>query len=164
MTIPGRNVLLVPVLVCLSALAGCTSTEAPMGADKGKAGAGAERQLVDLEQDWVKAEANHDAAALRRILDDKFVSTFGAGEPLDKEGFIKAVTGGDPDPSLSDTLGDRTIRVDGDAAVVLGTDTVRRTKDGRQVTSVYRYTATYIKRQGRWVALAEHLVKVPQGK
>jgi hypothetical protein len=28
----------------------------------------------------------------------------------------------------------------------------------------YRYTVTYIHRNGQWVALAEHLVEVPQAK
>jgi ketosteroid isomerase-like protein len=120
-----------------------------------------EQVLLELEQEWVAAENHHDAATLRRILDDQFVNTFGTGELLDKEAFIAAVTSGELDPSLSQTLSDRTTVIAGDTAIVVGTDTVRRTREGKTVTTVFRYTVTYIRRQGRWTALAEHMVRVP---
>ena len=123
-----------------------------------------EQQLRDVEQAWIKAENNHDAAALRPILDERFISTFDADEPLDKEGFIKYVTKGAPNPSLSQTLSNLTIRVAGDTAIVVGTDTVTRTREGKVLTNVLRYTVTYIRRDGRWRALAEHLVSVPPPK
>ncbi len=126
--------------------------------------ADAKRQILDLEQIWVVAEHNHDAATLRRILDDKFVASFGADKPLDKEGFIKLVVSEDADPTESQTLTDRDVILDQDTAVVVGTDTERGTKQGKAYTAVYRYTVTYIRRGGQWVALAEHLIEVPQTK
>ncbi len=51
--------------------------------------------------------------------------------------------------------------VDGDTAVLVGTDTARGVKNGATYTAVYRYTVTYIRREGQWRALAEHIVKVP---
>jgi hypothetical protein len=44
------------------------------------------------------------------------------------------------------------------------TDTLRRTKDGQPVESVHRFTVTYIRRHGRWLALAEQSAKVPPAK
>ncbi len=126
--------------------------------------ADAKQQVLDLEQEWVAAEHNHDAAALRRILDDKFVASFGAKKPYDKEAFIKEIVSGDVDPTESQTLTDRTVIIDHDTAVVVGTDTERGTRNGRAYTAVYRYTVTYIRRNGSWVALAEHLVEVPKAK
>lgn len=162
MTSPGRAPLSLSFVACVVALASYASAETPESTDNGKADASAEQSLIALEQQWAKAETTRDAPALRRILDDKFVFTFGAGELLDKNGFIQAVTSGEPDPSESQALSERTTRVDGDTAVVVGTDTVRRTKNGKLLTSVYRYTTTYIKRRGRWLAFAEQIVKVPQ--
>jgi ketosteroid isomerase-like protein len=124
----------------------------------------AKQQVLDLEQEWVAAEHKHDAATLRRLLDDKFVASFGADKPYDKEAFIKEIVGGDVDPTESQTLTDRAVIIDRDTAVVVGTDTERGTRKGAAYTEVYRYTATYIRRNGSWVALAEHLVEVPQGK
>lgn len=164
MTITGRATVSISWVACLVILAGYASAQTPESADSVKADAAAERQLTALEQQWVKAETSHDATALRRILDDKFVCAFGAGELLDKDTFIKAVANGEPDPSVSQALSGRTTRIDGDTAVVVGTDTVRRIKEGKVLTSVYCYTTTYIKRRGRWVAFAEHLVKVSQNQ
>jgi hypothetical protein len=126
--------------------------------------ADAKQQVLDLGKEWVAAEIKHDASTLRRILDDKFVASFGADKPFDKEGFIKQIVSGDVDPNESQTLTDETVVIDQDTAVVVGTDTVRGTEKGAAYTVVYRYTVTYIRRQGQWVALAEHLVEAPQGK
>lgn len=76
--------------------------------------ADAKQQVLDLEQEWVAAEHNHDAATLRRILDDKFVASFNADKPLDKETFIKLIVGGDPDPTETQTLTDRNVILDHD--------------------------------------------------
>jgi len=124
----------------------------------------AKQQILDLEQVWVIAEHNHDAATLHRILDDKFVAIFGGEKPLDKEAFIKLIVSGNPDPTETQTLTDRNVILDHDTAVVVGIDTERGTKKGAAYTVVARYTVTYIHRNGQWVALAEHLVEVPQTK
>jgi ketosteroid isomerase-like protein len=122
------------------------------------------QQVLDLENEWVAAEHNHDAPTLRRILDDKFLASFGAEKPLDKEAFIKEIVSGDVDPTESQTLSDRRVIIDQDTAVVVGIDTERGRRKGAAYTAVYRYTVTYIRRNGQWIALAEHLVEAPQAK
>jgi hypothetical protein len=126
--------------------------------------ADAKQQVLDLGKEWATAEVKHDTTTLRRILDDKFVASFDAKKPYDKEGFIKEILAGDVDPTESQTLTDETVVIDHDTAVVAGTDTVRGTDKGAAYTLVFRYTVTYIRRHGEWVALAEHLVEVPQSK
>jgi hypothetical protein len=121
----------------------------------------AKQQVLDLSKAWVAAEIKHDANTLRRILDDKFVVSFGAEKPYNKEAFIKLIVTGDVDPTESQTLTDETVVIDQDTAVEVGTDTVRGTEKGAAYTVVYRYTVTYIRRHGQWIALAEHLVEVP---
>jgi hypothetical protein len=118
--------------------------------------------VLDLGKEWAAAEDKHDASTLRRILDDKFVARFGAKKPYDKEAFIKQEVSGDVDPTQSQTLTDETVTIDHDTAVVVGTDTARGTESGAAYTVVYRYTVTYIRRDGQWRALAEHLVEVPK--
>lgn len=120
----------------------------------------ARQQLLDLEKQWTEAEDKSDTETLRRILDDRFVATFGAAKTYDKEAFIKLFAR-DVDPSASQTVTYEAVIIDGDTAVVIGTDTARGTRDGAARTAVYKYTATYIRRDGRWRALAEHIVKVP---
>ena len=121
------------------------------------------RQVLDLEKEWTAAEDKNDATVLRRILDERFVATLGAARTLDKEAFIKLFTG-DVDPTKSQTLTYEAVIIDGDTAVLVGTDTARGTKDNAPYTAVYRYTATYIRRNGQWRALAEHIVKASQAK
>ena len=123
----------------------------------------ARQQLLDLEKEWAAAEDKNDATVLRRILDEKFMATFGAAKTYDKEAFIKLFAG-DLDPTASQTLTYEAVMIDGDTAVTVGTDTVHETRDGAAYTAVYRYTATYIRRHGRWLALAEHIVEAPQAK
>lgn len=124
----------------------------------------AKQQILDLEDIWVTAEIKHDAATIRPILDDKFIASFNADKPLDKEAFIKLILRGDVDPTESQTLADRNVIIDQDTAVSVGTDTEHGTREGKAYTQVARYTATYIRRNGQWVALAEHLVDAPRAK
>ena len=124
----------------------------------------AKQQVIDLGKKWAAAEIKRDVTSLRRILDDKFVASFDSQKPLDKEAFIKLIVSDDGDTMESQTLNDEIVIVDQDTAVVVGTDTVRGTEKGKPSTDVLRYTVTYIHRNGRWVALAEHLVSVPKAK
>jgi Domain of unknown function (DUF4440) len=124
----------------------------------------AKQQVLKLESKWVIAEDKHDGATLRRILDDKFLACFGSSKPYDKEIYIKLTLTGAVDPTESQTLSDRSVVVDRDTAVVVGTDTVRGTENGALHETVYRYTVTYIYRNGRWLALAEHLAQVSKPK
>lgn len=145
----------------------CALVSAAFASEANVAGPSAtdvKQQLIDLEEVWVTAENTHDTATLHRILDDRFVATWASGKTVDKEAFIKGVTSGDINPTMTQTLTDRTFLIDGDTAVVVETDTVRSTKDGKETIKVYRITVTYIRRNGRWTALAEHMVKVPPDK
>ncbi len=139
--------------VALSVAAELTSSQRVPATD-------AKQQLLALEKEWTIAEDKHDAAALQRILDERFVATFGA-KTLDKKAFIDLFAG-DVDPTELQTLAYEAVIIDGDTAVLVGTDTAHGTKDGAAYTAIYRYTTTYIRRQERWRALAEHIVKVPR--
>jgi ketosteroid isomerase-like protein len=148
------------VILTLASLLGALSAAAQPASSQADPSAEARRQLLDLEKDWANAEERRDVAALGRILDDRFVVTMGA-KTYDKKAFI-ALFSGDADPTASQSLSYVAVIVDGDTAVVVGTDTARRTKEGAIHTTVYRYTATYIRRHGRWRALAEQIVDLSQ--
>jgi len=147
--------------IIVLAFAGCCMAAAPAVGDP-LAQADARQQVLALEKEWTVAEDKHDAAMLRRILDDKFVAV---GTKLHtKEEFISAETGGPVDPTQSQVLSDVTVIIDQDTAVTIGTDTAHGTKNGAPYTAVFRYVATYIRRHGHWTALAEHIVAVPAAK
>jgi hypothetical protein len=156
----NRYVTLLTLTSCITAAplaAGSKPASAPPAAD-------AKKQVLDLGEEWVAAELKHDATKLQRILDDKFVFSYGGKKPVDKATYIKDFTEGDIDPTESQTLSDESVIVDRDTVVVVGTDTASGTEKGSSYTVVFRYTVTYVHRQGHWLALAEHLVEVPSGK
>jgi len=143
-------------LAAIAALVAATAVPAAQPTD-------AREQLLKLEKEWTVAESKHDVTALQRILDDRFVATLG-DKTVDKEAFIKLFAAGDVDPTESATLTYEAVIIDGDAAVLVGTDSAHGTRAGAAYTAVYKYTATYISRHGRWQALAEHIVKVPKAQ
>ena len=140
------------------ALAGSIAALSSAAQAQSAAEAEAKQQVMTLLRDWVTAENEHDVAALQRILNDKFITTSGAGAPHDKDYFIKALTKGKADPAQSQSLTDESVVVDGDTAVVVGTDTFHRTDGAKPDGLALRYTITFVRRNARWTALAEHIV------
>jgi ketosteroid isomerase-like protein len=116
-----------------------------------------EEALLQLEQVWVRAEIEKDTATLRRILDDRFIATFTSGRTIDKAAFIAVIVGDGSSVMHSHDLTDRSMIVDADTAVIVDTDTMRGTRNGEPYTAKARVTAVYIKRDGAWRILAEHL-------
>jgi ketosteroid isomerase-like protein len=155
-----RYLALLTLTYCITAAAFATEPK-PISTSPA---ADAKKQVLNLEREWVAAELGHDASKLQQILDDKFVFSYGSEKPADKATYIKEFTDGDVDPTESQILSDESVIVDRDVAVVTGTDTASGTEKGSPYSVVFRYTVTYVHRQGHWLALAEHLVEVPSGK
>ena len=114
-----------------------------------------EETVLKVDSEWAAAEMRRDGAALEQILDDRFVATFGQGKPVDKSTFIKAILSEDPATSVTQELSNRSVIVDRDTAVVVETDTETTVKNDEKKVGFWRFTVTYIKRHGRWIALAE---------
>ncbi len=122
-----------------------------------------EQQLNVVQQAWINAEIHRDADALRSILSPQFIFTFGVRAPESRDSFIHAVLTARTDMK-SQTLSETTTVIDRDTAIIAGLDTVRGTVHGKPYKAVYRYLATYVRRNGHWIALAEHLAPVPNKK
>jgi len=128
----------------------------------GPASANAKQQISVLLQAWADAEIHRDSAVLKRILDDRFIATFGSGAPLGKDAYIKSIVDDTSNVMSSETLSDETFIIDRDTAVTAGMVTIRGSQHGQPYTQAARYTVTYIHRDGRWVPLAEHFVEIKQ--
>jgi ketosteroid isomerase-like protein len=115
----------------------------------------AKQQVLRVDREWANAEIQRDAGALGQILDEKFIAVYGSGKVVDKDTFIKDVIGDGTDRILSQDLSDVTVRVRGDTAVVVETDTIRGAERGQPYVEATRLITTYVKRNGRWLALAE---------
>lgn len=114
-----------------------------------------EQDVLKVDSDWAAAEVRRDEAALERVMDNRFIATFGQGKPVDKPTFIKSILSEDPRTAVTQELSNRSVIVDGDTAVVVEADTQTSVKNAEKNVMFWRFTVTYIKRQGRWIALAE---------
>jgi len=142
----------IPVVLILLAvsLAGPVQSRAEVGSEliiQAEA-----QRVLDAEDAYVAAELSGDEAALRRIVDDRFVFNSSSGETTGKEALIQgllqmAMTGQD--------ITERSVLIEGDIALVFGTAELRfASSDGKERASTQRYTATYVKREDGWRLLA----------
>jgi ketosteroid isomerase-like protein len=110
---------------------------------------------MQIERDWIDAFVRSDTEALDRILADDFIFTDPAGNILTKAEWIDDMING----SLkfeSIQIDDLKVRVFGDsAAVANGRTTVKAQSKEGGFNGKFCYTVMYLKRNGRWQAVAE---------
>jgi len=124
--------------------------------------AGAAEQAVgQLHNESFQAILRADAAVLERVWADDYSLTNPGGNVMEKAGFIGALKSGDLKFETLD-LSDTNVRVYGDAAVVTGRATVKAKGDNQDISEQVRYTSVYVKRQGRWQAVAMQTTRIAQ--
>lgn len=135
-----------------------------LGQDKGASTKDAVfQEVLKTEREQRDAYLRRDVAATNLLVADEFVLTIQGGEIGNKADLITFLKEEPVDPTLTLTAEDTQVRADGDTAVVTGRRIERRRRpDNNQEGVAYaRYTRTYVKRQGRWQLLAEHLQAIP---
>jgi ketosteroid isomerase-like protein len=119
-----------------------------------------EHALRALDGAWNEAYPRSDAATIDGILADEWVGIVRSGEVITKAQLLAAV--GQGNPFTSNVFDELTYRVYGDAAVVTG----RLTLEGRNEAGPFRlqqrYMRVYVKKQGRWQAVATQVTPVAE--
>lgn len=118
-----------------------------------------EDKVKKLEEDWAQAIVNKGAAAVDQYEADDIVSTDPGGRVTDKAQDKTDLSSGDL-KFQSMELSELKIRVYGDTAVATGINTVNATYKGQDISGKYRYTDTWVKRNGRWQAVASQATKI----
>lgn len=114
-----------------------------------------EQQVLAVEDEYIAAEVSRDEAALRRLVDDRFVLNSSDGSTSGKEELIDAVLSM---KMVGQTTRERTVLIEGNIAVIFGTADIRfATAEGTEKVSALRYTSTYVNRDGQWRMLALHM-------
>ena len=117
------------------------------------------KTLLQLERDWEQANAKNDSAALERILAPEFVSTDSDGRLVTRaEMFARRRSGAVKYTAF--TQDDYKIHVVGDTAVVTGRSTIKGVRDGKDVSERARWTDIFVRRDGRWQAVASHSSRI----
>jgi len=111
-----------------------------------------EARVLAIEDEYVAAEVAGDEAALRRIVDESFRFNSDRGITTGKEELIQGVL---KMSMVGQTITERSVLLEGELALVFGTSEIVIAKAGQgESTSLLRYTATYVNREGQWRMLA----------
>jgi len=123
----------------------------------------AEKELIKLEDGLYDAYVKADVALLDRMFADDWTITGSDGSFSTKAQEIAELKSGDLKVT-SIAEDDRKVRVYGNAAVITGRITSKAQYKGKDASSENRYTATWVKRSGRWQCVAVHLSNIVETK
>ena len=123
-----------------------------------QSGASAESALNDLRHQWFEAIKNRDKQTLNQILDEGFAFTDDEGNVYSRSQYIDAVMNAIKVESYS--LDDVATRVVGDTGVVTTRCTGKLTVEGQDAGGVSRYTDTFVRRLGKWRAIASQNTRI----
>lgn len=111
---------------------------------------------------WADAVRDRDAKALELLFADDLVITTHDGKVRGKKEELEVLK---PNPNLETVAienEDVGIKVFGDAAVVTALTKMRFVASGKESQVAMRYTAVFVKRDGRWQIVALQTARVPQ--
>jgi uncharacterized protein (TIGR02246 family) len=110
--------------------------------------------LLALNDDYIRAVQTSDVRRFRELLADDFLCSLSDGSHIGREAFLEHTA--HPAEFSNLQAHDVNVRVMGDVALVHARTTFTL-RDGRQGAS--RYTDTWVRRAGRWVAVAAHITR-----
>jgi len=123
-----------------------------------------EQKLIKQENEWGDALVKRDAASIdmlrNRLIADEFIMMFD-GSVFTRAQYFEYVET-IKEEILSFVMDEWTVRVYGDAAVVMGRGTMKMRLAGKETTNQWRFTDTWIKRAGRWQCVAGHNSTITQ--
>ena len=114
----------------------------------------AERELLKANEQYDEAIMRGDVPTLERIFADEFIYTNPKAEVLSKKQQIAVLSSGDF--KLTEAKSDDVrIRIYGESAVMTGRFTAKVESAGKSEMIDERYTAVWVRRDGRWQLVAE---------
>jgi ketosteroid isomerase-like protein len=123
------------------------------------ASAQVEQELTNLENEWGDAVVKVDLPFLDRILAEEITGTDSEGTVWTKAQDLATLKSGDW-KCTSAANDDIKVRLYGDTAVVTGRNTNKSQYKGADKSGQYRWTDTFIRRDGRWQCVATHGSKI----
>jgi ketosteroid isomerase-like protein len=111
--------------------------------------------IVRNEKDWVAAIGKKDVATLDRLLADDFVGTSPTAHTYTKSNAIDDLKSGKYVVE-SMVMDDVSVNVYGNAAVSFASQEEKSRYAGADTSGHYHYTDVWVKKDGRWQAVASH--------
>ena len=120
-----------------------------------------EDQIKKQEQNWAQATIKEGAAAVDQYEADDIITTDPSGRVTDKTQDKLDLSSGDF-KIQSEELSDVRVRIYSNTAVASGTNIVKGTYKGQDINGKYRFTDTWVKRNGKWQVVASQYTKVQE--
>ncbi|MGB9234450.1 MAG: nuclear transport factor 2 family protein [Terriglobales bacterium] len=139
--------LLVTVLIC--------AAWSPVYAQASGTSTTNKANLVALERIWGQAQVNRDARTVAAMLGEHFVDTEYDGVTNNRSAFLAEITDPDFKPTLM-TIGNVTVEVYGNAAVITGDYHAKGTYGNKPYEHFGRFTDTWVYQDGKWICVASH--------
>lgn len=120
-----------------------------------------ERSLAARDPLWNTLRQSGDAAALDKLVDDRFVLTHSDGKVQYKADYLAELrTRTRVNTAIVNE--DVKVRVYGTTGVVNGVSVQSAVSDGKPWSGRFRFTRTWIWRDGEWVLVASHSSRVAE--
>ncbi|MDQ3665447.1 MAG: nuclear transport factor 2 family protein [Acidobacteriota bacterium] len=120
-----------------------------------------EHELTELDRGWTQAGVRGDASILERVLADDYSATNALGKTVTKTDAIADLKSGTSKLD-SNTADNYSVRVFGDTAVMTHDGVRTGQRDGKAFSERYRSLHVFVKRGGRWQAVASQNMSLPQ--
>jgi ketosteroid isomerase-like protein len=120
-----------------------------------------EAALKDNENRWEASYAAHNASVAQSFVANDFVGVYWDGKVMGKSGIISEIKK-DKDTYKSAVNEKLSVHTYGPGvAVVVGTAREKGTgKDGKAFDRTFRFTDTWVERNGQWQCVASHVMKL----
>ena len=113
-----------------------------------------EQQLIQMECDLAQAVLRNDVALMDRYTADDFAGVDHSGKEITKAQILARFRSSGPSAVESIHHEDIKVRVFGDCAVATARTVVKGKANGQEFAGEYPYMRVWIKRDGRWQAVA----------
>lgn len=115
--------------------------------------------LETLNAAWLNSYVTGDADALAAILAEDFVATYSGGQRRTRAQIVGRLRAGPT--ALSVRFENLAVQVSGDVAVVTARSVIQSRGANGVTERRNDYADIYVRRAGRWLAIAAHIVPAP---
>lgn len=150
-----------PATTAASPAAGAMAQKPAAAAAKPGKKMSVEATLKDNENRWEASYAAHDVSVAQSFVANDFQGVYWDGKVMGKSGVIGEIKK-DKDTYKSAANEKLAVRSYGsNCAVVIGTAHEKGTaKDGKAFDRAFRFTDTWVERNGQWQCVASHVMKI----
>ena len=120
-----------------------------------------EEEIKRLDHKWAQAYVKSDIPTLQELMSDELVTTDATGTTFlkGKEQDIEGVRNGSISYEVF-KIEDVKVKAHGDTAIAVGRFSMKGKAGKKEFSGRYAYTETWIKRSGKWQAIAEHITSI----